>query len=67
MLFANPVYENGSIRGILYELMLKSGCLPTDGVIYNNQYYSIDNGELVIVLDEIECHYSSRLFPHPKN
>ncbi len=56
--FIDPVKENHSVddssnSNMLYELMLKAGYLLTDKVVYNEKYYSVNEGELIIALEEM--------------
>jgi adenine-specific DNA-methyltransferase len=51
--FTDPVREGSEKENMLYELILKSGYLLTDKVEVVSKYYSIKEGELKIVLNEI--------------
>lgn len=51
--FTKPVNEGADKTNILYELMLKAGYKLTDIVEYTNNYYSVNGGELIILLDTI--------------
>lgn len=51
--FSNPVKEESLADNMLYELMLKSGYLLTDKVGVKEHYFSINDGELIIVLETI--------------
>ncbi len=51
--FENPVKEGTEEENILYELLIKSGYELTTKVEKNSHYYSIENGELIIVLNEL--------------
>jgi len=53
--FANPVEKHSQEKNILYELMLKAGYLLTAKVVPINNYYSIDNGELIIAVAGIDA------------
>ena len=50
--FTNPVKEESKTENMLYELMLKAGYLLTDNIVMKDKYYSINNGELIIALEE---------------
>jgi adenine-specific DNA-methyltransferase len=51
--FTNPVKEESKTDNMLYELMLKAGYLLTDKVESKLNYYSVNNGELIIALEEL--------------
>jgi adenine-specific DNA-methyltransferase len=60
--FTNPVKEGSEKENILYELILKAGYLLTDKVEHltpnaspngEGSYYSVNNGELIIALEEM--------------
>ncbi|TSJ44687.1 site-specific DNA-methyltransferase [Mucilaginibacter corticis] len=51
--FTNPTHEDSKEQNMLFELMLKSGYQLTDKTEVKNKYYSINDNELVIVLEEI--------------
>lgn len=51
--FTNPIKEQSQNVNILYELMLKAGYLLTERVEMKEKYYSINEGELIIVLEEM--------------
>ncbi len=53
--FTTPINEDSSTQNMLYELMLKAGFLLTDKIIFANNYYSINTGELIIALDTIDA------------
>jgi adenine-specific DNA-methyltransferase len=53
------VFENSKMDGareenILYELMLKSGYMLSDKVEKKNNYYTVNEGELIIVANKID-------------
>ena len=52
-IFTDPVREGSENENMLYELMLKAGYLLTDKVTLIDNYYSINDGELIIILDAI--------------
>lgn len=52
-MFTDPVREGSEKENMLYELILKAGYLLTDKVELMNNFYSVNEGELVIVLEEI--------------
>ncbi len=52
-IFTNPVNETGSAQGMLYELMLKSGYSLTDKVVFADNLYFVNDGEIVIALHNI--------------
>jgi adenine-specific DNA-methyltransferase len=51
--FTNPVREGSEKENMLFELMLKAGYLLTDKLIKLGDFYSINDGELIIALDEM--------------
>lgn len=51
--FTNPVREGSEKDNMLYELMLKAGYLLTDKVEKIENFYSINNGELLIAIESI--------------
>ncbi|HEY8689512.1 MAG TPA: site-specific DNA-methyltransferase [Chitinophagaceae bacterium] len=51
--FTNPVKEESKADNMLYELMLKAGYLLTDKVETKGKYYSVNDGELIIALEEL--------------
>lgn len=51
--FTNPVREGSEKENMLFELMLKAGYLLTDNLIRSGNYYSINDGELIIALEEM--------------
>ena len=50
-LFVDPVSESATIENIAYELLLKSGKDPNSKVEINNDFYSVNEGELVLLLE----------------
>ncbi|MFA5971603.1 MAG: site-specific DNA-methyltransferase [Lentimicrobiaceae bacterium] len=50
-MFTDPVREGSENENMLYELMLKAGYLLTDKVTLVDNYYSINDGELIIALE----------------
>jgi adenine-specific DNA-methyltransferase len=52
-MFTDPVREGSEKENMLYELILKAGYLLTDKVEAKGSYYSINEGELVIALEEV--------------
>lgn len=51
--FTNPVREGSEKENMLYELILKAGYLLTDKVEAKKKYYSVNDGELIIALEEM--------------
>jgi adenine-specific DNA-methyltransferase len=51
--FTNPVREGSEKENMLYELILKAGYLLTDKVEANEKYYSVNDGELIIALEDL--------------
>ncbi|HLG35052.1 MAG TPA: site-specific DNA-methyltransferase [Bacteroidia bacterium] len=51
--FTKPVKEGSEKENMLYELMLKAGSLLTDNVEAKEKYYSVNDGELIIALEEM--------------
>jgi len=51
--FTNPVREGSETENMLYELILKAGYLLTDKVEVKEKYYSVNDGELIIALEDM--------------
>ena len=51
--FTNPVGEGSEEENMLYELMIKAGYQFTDKIEKGNKFYSINDGELIIALEEM--------------
>jgi adenine-specific DNA-methyltransferase len=51
--FTNPVKEESTEQNMLYELMIKAGYSLTDKVEAKDKFYSINDGELIIALAEM--------------
>ena len=51
-LFVDPVSEKATAQNMVYELLLKSGKDLNSNIEEKNGYTSIDNGELILVLEE---------------
>ena len=51
--FTNPVREGSENENMLCELILKAGYLLTDKVEVKEKYYSVNDGELIIALEEM--------------
>jgi adenine-specific DNA-methyltransferase len=51
--FTNPVSEGSLEKNMLYELMVKAGYQLTDKVVAKNKYYIVNDGELIIALEEM--------------
>jgi len=51
--FTNPVKEESTEQNMLYELMIKAGFPLTDKVEVKDKFYSINHGELIIALKEM--------------
>ncbi len=51
--FTNPVKEESKTDNMLFELMLKAGYLLTDKIESKGKYYSVNDGELIIALEEL--------------
>jgi len=51
--FTNPIKEGSEMENMLYELILKSGYLLTDKMEAKGKFYSINDGELIIALEEM--------------
>ncbi len=51
--FTNPVKEESKTDNMLFELMLKAGYLLTDKVEPKGKYYSVNDGELIVALEEL--------------
>lgn len=52
-MFIDPVREGSTTDNMLYELMLKAGYVLTDSVERKDKYFSINDGELIIALEEM--------------
>lgn len=52
-LFTDPVREGSEKENMLYELILKAGYLLTDEIKAKDSYYSVNEGELIIALEEM--------------
>lgn len=65
--FTNPVKEESKTGNMLFELMLKAGYLLTDKVESKGKYYSVNDGELIIALEELNQKLiDSIVAAHPK-
>ncbi|MGN6603621.1 MAG: site-specific DNA-methyltransferase [Ginsengibacter sp.] len=51
--FTDPVRTGSEEENMLYELMIKAGYELTDKIEKANKFYSINNGELIIALEEM--------------
>jgi adenine-specific DNA-methyltransferase len=51
--FTNPVRAESKNENILFELILKAGYLLTDKVEVKEKFYSVNDGELIIALEEM--------------
>jgi adenine-specific DNA-methyltransferase len=51
--FTNPVREDSKKDNMLFELILKAGYLLTDKIEVKEKFYAVNNGELIIALEEI--------------
>lgn len=51
--FTNPVKEESTEQNMLYELMIKAGYALTDKIEAKDKFYSINDGELIIALGEM--------------
>ena len=52
--FTNPVREGSEKENMLYELILKAGYLLTDKIEAKEKYYSVNDGELIIALKDMD-------------
>lgn len=52
-MFNDPVREGSEKENMLYELILKAGYLLTDEIKAKDSYYSVNDGELIIALEEM--------------
>ncbi|PJC57278.1 MAG: site-specific DNA-methyltransferase, partial [Ignavibacteria bacterium CG_4_9_14_0_2_um_filter_37_13] len=59
--FTNPVREGSEKENMLYELMLKAGYLLTDKVEEKEKYYTVNDGELIIALEEMNVALIERI------
>jgi len=51
--FTNPLSEGSLEKNMLYELIVKAGYQLTDKVAAKNKYYIVNDGELIIALEEM--------------
>jgi adenine-specific DNA-methyltransferase len=51
--FTNPVREESKKDNMLFELILKAGYLLTDKIEVKEKFYAVNNGELIIALEEM--------------
>jgi adenine-specific DNA-methyltransferase len=51
--FTNPVREDSKKDNMLFELILKAGYLLTDKIEVKEKFYAINDGELIIALEEM--------------
>lgn len=51
--FTNPVREGSEKENMLYELILKAGYLLTDKIETKDKFYAVNDGELIIALEEM--------------
>ena len=51
--FTNPVREESKKENMLFELILKAGYLLTDKIEVKEKFYAVNNGELIIALEEM--------------
>jgi adenine-specific DNA-methyltransferase len=52
--FSDPVKPESITKNLLYELILKSGYTLSDKIETNEKYFSVNNGELIVVLEEMK-------------
>ena len=50
-IFTDPVAENATIENMLYEFLLKSGKDLNSKIEKQNEYFNINNGELIMLLE----------------
>ena len=53
-MFTDPIREGSEKENMLYELILKAGYLLTDEIKAKDSYYSVNDGELIIALEEMD-------------
>lgn len=51
-LFVDPVSENASIENMVYELLLKSGKELSSNIEYIDNYYAINDNEIIFILEK---------------
>ncbi|MFT4204800.1 MAG: site-specific DNA-methyltransferase [Chitinophagaceae bacterium] len=51
-LFIDPVSENATIENMVYELLLKSGKDLNSNIVKQNDFYAVNNNELVLLLEK---------------
>lgn len=65
--FVDPLLENRNPLDLVYELMLKSGRLLTEPIVFDQGFYRINGGELVVILNKIdEQVLNAALGVHPR-
>jgi adenine-specific DNA-methyltransferase len=52
--FINPVAENATIDNMVYELLLKNGKNLNSTIEHSNNYYNINSGELILLLESVD-------------
>jgi len=60
-LFTNNTKDGTDKLSMLYELMLKAGYLLTDKVEEKEKYYTVNDGELIIALEEMNVALIERI------
>ena len=53
-LFIDPVAETATIENMVYELLLRSGKDLNSTIVHKNGFYTINNNELILLLDNAE-------------
>ncbi len=51
MEFIDPVAENATVGNMVYELLLKSGKDLNSAIVHKGDYYVVNDGELVLMLE----------------
>jgi len=59
--FTNPIREESKNDNMLFELILKAGYLLTDKIEVKENFYSINEGELIIALEEMNEKITSNI------
>jgi len=52
-IFTNPLSDGSLEKNMLYELMVKADYQLTDNVVAKTKYYIVNDGELIIALEEM--------------
>ncbi len=53
-MFVDPVSKNSTVENMMYELLLKSGKDLNSKIEHNENYYSINDNELIFMLEKAD-------------